>query len=76
MDLRLHRSLYPEAAVRAAAAAWAEVLTVRIETADADLAVHVEAIDPDYEGQRAELLDAFANHALWEAISLHRGASA
>jgi hypothetical protein len=67
--LALHRSLYRADAVEAAAAAYAQVATIAIAEEASELLVTFAGVDPDVEGV---LLDAFANHALFETIRRHR----
>jgi len=68
--LTFHRSLYSVPAVRAAAEAYAE-LASSIDVVEHEVEVVVTITDPDPD--LPELVDAFANHALFETIAA-RGA--
>jgi hypothetical protein len=62
-DLIFSRSLYTEDAVRAAAAAYAEVCPIAIETRNDDVIARFPA-----DGVDPSIVDSFANHALFETI--------
>lgn len=75
MILTFHRSLYPPAAVRSAIEAYGELASFELTERDHETAVAVGDIDPDYADFADELIDAFNNHALFEAIKTSRAAS-
>lgn len=68
LELTLHRSLYSTDAVRAAAAAFGALATVTVLDRDHELLVTFSDVDPDVQ---EVLLDAFANHALFETTKQH-----
>lgn len=61
-DLSFSRSLYSESALRAAATAYAGVCTITIEPQNNDFVARFA------EGTDTAIVDAFANHALFETI--------
>ena len=66
MVLRFHRSLYSEGAIAAAAVAYAELAeAIEVEAGEIEITVTFTAPDPEVP----ELLDAFANHALFETAA-------
>lgn len=60
-EIRFSRSLYDPPAIHAALAAWAGLADFDVAEHEAELVVSVLTDD-------ADLPDAFANHALFEAI--------
>ena len=64
------RSLYSPAAVRAAAAAYAELATIELQVADDTIEVTLSDPDPALADVVA---DEFCNHALHETILGRRG---
>ncbi len=69
-SLTFHRSLYAPPAVRVAAAAFASLATIEVLERENETFVTLSGIDPDVA---SELLDAFANHVLFETIRLRNG---
>ncbi|MCP4867261.1 MAG: hypothetical protein GY898_00905 [Proteobacteria bacterium] len=64
--LQLHRSLYSADAIQAAAAAYAEFAdAITVTESEVEYSVTFTAPDPDVP----ELLDAFANHVLFETAA-------
>ena len=74
--LIFHKSLYPADAVQSAAAAYSELATFALEGEDHRTTVTISDIDADFADFPDEFEDAFANHALFEAIRLHREGAA
>jgi hypothetical protein len=73
--LSFHRSLYPRAAVDAAVAAYTGFATFDVQEQDPLTLVTLSDLDPDFAEFPEELCDAFANHALFEAIRARRAGS-
>jgi hypothetical protein len=76
-----HRSLYREDALRAAAAAYDELLSVEIASREHEFLASFTAAPGDAPAGAAaglaadpELVDAFCNHVLFETIRRERGA--
>jgi len=62
-------SLYNQASVETAAAAYASLLTIQLDAADARTTVTFSDLDPEHGPM---LVDAFCNHVLFETIHRHR----
>ena len=67
-SLSFHRSLYPLEAIRSAVEAYVELASFEVDAQEHQIAVTIADIDPDFATFPEEFVDAFANHALFEAI--------
>ncbi len=69
LELTLHRSLYRPDAVRTAATAFGELARIDVRDRDHEVVITFADVDADVE---EVLLDAFANHALFETVRARR----
>ncbi len=65
LELRFHRSLYPTASVRSAAARFAHLGALNVEEAEADVLVRLTGL-PERHHER--VADELRNHALFQVV--------